>query len=308
MAGRSENGRSAYIFIMADNKTEFNKISDKLKADISKAIATHKGVLEFKLTNGRIFQVPTLAGGFVNKTVYKATYSFPERDTIIDNGEMVEIAVIDSTDDKGNPVYGLLRIDAEQEGHFMLNATNPRERRWIEFLLASNYCSFNTNRIEGKEVCELVDHLANSRSNLARFTKKQSAMVVALNMTEKERADFAAAMNWNEREHADIIAEKVLHLADAQPDFFADFVEGNGIESRSILKRAITKGVVSFDPQANTLSWANGEVFAVLETEANKNFLDMFAKWVIAHPKGVEMFNLIKKQLDGSKGGKKGLD
>jgi hypothetical protein len=39
----------------------------------------------------------------------------------------------------------------------------------------------------------------------------------------------------------------------------------------------------------------------VLETAPNKNYLDMFVKWTVAHPKGQDQLNNIKALLAGGK-------
>ena len=288
-------------------KQAFNNISDQLKKEISEKIKTFGPVLEFRLTVGRQFEVPTLSGTFEKKTVYPATFRIPERDAIVDpySNAVVQIAAIDSM--RGDePVLLRMIIPEEQEGIFLLNTANPDELKWAEFLLASNHCGNNPHRSQGKPVFfELVDRVADSRQRMQKFTVKQTAMLTALSMDDDGKRDFAAAMNWNERENIDILSEKIATLAESDPVFFNSFVSGNGVEVRAVLKNAMTRGIVLFDSSSNQLSWPNGEVFAVLGAENGKTHLDMFAKWVISHPKGAEQLNNIKAQLAGVKNANK---
>lgn len=285
---------------MSDNKQPLNNYSDEFKKDIATFLAQTKGTLEFQLTTGRSFQVPTLDKTFTTKMVYNATFCVPERDTIIDKytKAMVDIACVEGYDNNGNPNYGRLMILAEQEGNFTLNISIPSQRRWAEFLLASNFCNWNKYRIEGKEICKLVDHVAASRARVLQMSNKQAAIIAAINMSDADKVDFAAAMNWNEKDPLEIITDKIATLADTDPEQFSGLITGNGVAIRSDLKKAVSKGIVSFSPQSSSLTWANGETFAVLDIATGETFLDAFTKWVSAHPKGNAQYEVLRKQLN----------
>jgi len=286
------------------NKTAFNEISSKLKELIKKTVAAHKFLVPIQLTIGKVMPIPVKEGQFQNKMVYPASWCFPERDIIIDEGEMKDIGAIERFDDLGVPVFGTLRFDSEEDGFKVLDYRNPKEKIFIDLIICSNFGNINPDREMGKEVCKIVDKLADSRVKFQKMGVLQAAINLAMEMEDSDVVDFAAAMDWNEREDIEILRPMVVELASAQPDFFKEFIESNGVELRSLLKKAITAGVVIYNSGTNELAWKNNEVFAVLKSEKGVTHLTQFISWVSAHVKGMETVELIRSLMGNGKGKK----
>lgn len=279
------------------NKTIFNEVSDKLKSLIKKTVTEFKFLVPFQLTIGKMMQIPVREGHFVTRMVYPASVGFPERDIIIDGEDMKDIGAIERFDDLGVPVFSTLRVDAEQEGYFQLDYRNPKDKIWIDYLICSNFCTANPDRIQGKEMCKIVDVMAESKAKMAKMSTMQAAFTLAMDMEDSDIVDFAAAMDWDEKLDPAILKPMVVELATTQPEFFKEFIDGNGVELRSLLKKAVTTGVVIYNSSTQELSWKNGEVFATLKSEQGKTYLSQFIGWVTAHPKGVETVDIIRNQM-----------
>lgn len=282
---------------MSTFKKEFNNISDELQEKLSKLKKLHGPVFRFKLLNGKQMNlpVPGAQGAFETKTVYNSVYELPCRDTIIDHGtgRSVSLAVIKGWDDQNNPVFFTGKhIKGADEGRFDLNEKDPNDLLWIDFLLLSNLLSENNKE---NPIVMLIDEKKVAREKVARLNDKKAAIVMAAGMDNEQVVNFAAAAGWDENEDPEVIKGRISDMVESSPELFKALVESGQLDYRAVLKKAVTKGLVTYSPEAGTLSWANGgNVFATLDKHSERTYLEQFAEWAVTHPNGDDVFKTMK--------------
>ena len=284
-------------------KRQFNNISETLQNRLAEMKKKHGPIFRFKLLIGKEMNlpIPNTSGAFEKKTVYPSVYGWPCRDTIIDpeTGNSIAIAVIKNWDDNDNPVFDASRFTkSDDEGRFNLNEKNPADLPWIDFFLLSNFLVENDNRSSISEpIINMTDEKKKAKEYIAKLDDTANTIVMAAGMTAEQRKNFAAALAWDETEDDIILKARIGEMAQKDTPLFKQLVESGQVEYRAVLKMAVTKGLVTHNTEAGTLSWNNGDVFATLDSQSEKFFLEQFAEWVVTHPSGQDVFKNMKKLI-----------
>lgn len=286
-------------------KRLFNNLSETLQKKLNDLKKQYGPTLQFKLLNGKLFEqpIPGTTGAFEKKMVYNSAFELPCRDTIVDpeTGLPVHLAVITDWDDNENPKYDTSKIiKGSDEGRFDLSLSNPADIRWIDFLLLSSF--LRDNNTEGNPLVELIDSRKNAKKGIAKFNDKKNAIIAAGSMTDDQIKEFSAAIGWDETEHLEVLRNRVFEMSENSTDLFKDLFESGHVKYRAVLKRAITKGIVTYNVDAGTLAFAgNGETFATLDKNSQRLYLEQFGEWVLTHPNGQEVFKTLETLVNKKK-------
>ena len=75
----------------------------------------------------------------------------------------------------------------------------------------------------------------------------------------------------------------VEDMAETNPTFFNDLVAGKNLEYQALIKRAMDKRVISFDPAEYRFVWmSNNQPLAILQQVMDKNEVQSLAEYFIA--------------------------
>lgn len=143
-----------------------------------------------------------------------------------------------------------------------------------------------------------IDEVVEARTSLTARENRANAMFVASQMAAQEIKDFASAMGWNENEDINIIRDKVMELAEKDPNWFIQFIDNKSIEYRAVIKRAMDNNIISWLPVENKFVWsANNQAIAVLDRCEDGKVLERMSDWLTTSKNGQEVFTKIKGLL-----------
>lgn len=149
-----------------------------------------------------------------------------------------------------------------------------------------------------------VDEQAAATKARTERTEKRKALDFASDMTEKQLKDFADAMSggnniqWDSTQEEIILRNQVEELAETDPVFFNDLVAGKNIEYQALIKQAINKSIILFDPAEYSFVYAgNKQPIIVLSPNGEKNEIQKMAEWL--QTGGKEVHKKIKSLVEG---------
>lgn len=192
-------------------------------------------------------------------------------------------------------------INARDEGLLTLDLRAAEHRQIFEYL--EMHPKNENGLFRDKNIPALfcrIDELKEAKTRLLKKEMRGQTIMVASRMGEQEVRNFAAAMNWNELEDYEILKDKMIELADKDPEFFRQFVDDPAMEYRAIGRRAIDANIISWSPVECKFTWtANNSVLAVLDRTTAEKYIDGLADWLITSKNGPEVFKKIKALLSG---------
>jgi hypothetical protein len=145
-----------------------------------------------------------------------------------------------------------------------------------------------------------VDELKEAKQRLRSKELRGQAIMVATKMGEGEVRNFAAAMNWNELEDFEILKDRMIEIADKDPEFFRKFVDDPAIEYKAIIRRAIDANVINWIPVEAKFIWSsNGSTIAMIDRSSVDKYLDGFSDWLMTAKNGLEVYKKIRTLLTG---------
>lgn len=154
-----------------------------------------------------------------------------------------------------------------------------------------------------RQVFTRVDEQAAATTARVERTAKQKAFNTAAGMSMKELIDFADAMSggnnteWDSSAEEVILRNQVEELAEIDPVFFNDLVQGKNIEYQALIKQALNKGIITFDPAEYSFVYAgNKQPIITLSPNGEKNEVEKMAEWL--QTGGKEIHKKIKSLVE----------
>lgn len=143
-----------------------------------------------------------------------------------------------------------------------------------------------------------IDDIKEAKTALTTKQNRANAMFVASQMTVKEIKDFACAMGWDEHLDESIQRDKIMDLADKDPDWFRNFIDNKSIEYRAVIKRAMDNNIIAWQPVENKFVWAsNNQTIAILDRCEDGKVLERMSDWLSTSKNGQEVLTKIKGLL-----------
>lgn len=143
-----------------------------------------------------------------------------------------------------------------------------------------------------------IDDVKEAKHSLTARENRANAMFVASQMSTQEIKDFACAMSWDESDDISILRDRVMALADNDPLWFKGFIDDKSIEYRAVVKRAMDRKIIVWQPVENKFSWAsNGQTIAVLDRCEDGKVLERMSDWVVTSKNGQEVYTKLKGLL-----------
>lgn len=176
-----------------------------------------------------------------------------------------------------------IRLMGERRGMLEFDTSNPED---VAFIMYLELHPKNKNGVfpdpNKHQVFERIDEYAISSEKRTTRTAKIKALNVAQEMSEKEVVQFADAMLWDSTEDIVLLRNRVEELAETDPVFFNEIVESKQLEYRALIKNAMDKKIVSFDPANYKFTWtSNNQPLAVLAVNQEKNEIEALADYFI---------------------------
>lgn len=239
--------------------------------------------------------------------VYPSTYTLsPVTFQITEAGDRKpkRIGLYDGSethDDKEEFKFRRVTLRERDEGLLALDLSVPEHAEVFEYLELhpKNENGFFRDKNIPAMFCR-IDELKEAKQRVRIKELRGQAIMVATRLGEQEVRNFAAAMNWNELEDYEILKDKMIEIADKDPEFFRKFVDDPSTEYKATVRRAIDASIITWAPVESKFTWtSNNSVIAVLDRNSAANYIDGMADWLMTSKNGPETYKKIKSFLTG---------
>lgn len=289
---------------MLQKTNKYNDLSEGLRKWLNKRIESFGERVRYKFDISNPNPDPERKGSILYPNAWTLD---PVTFKIIDNDEndsskskLKDIGIVTKTDDKGNPIeFKRIRIFAADMGLLDLDLKNADD---IEIAM----CIELHPKLAGgkfadsakRQLITRVDELAAAKTKRTERTDRVKALNVAQSMSDADLIQFADAMAWDSTEVPDILRDKVEELAEKNPKLFNDLVSSKAIEYQAIVKQAMNKKLISFDPAEYQFIWVgNNQPIASLPPTSDKNEIEKMGEWLQSADKGNETFKKLKSLI-----------
>jgi len=197
--------------------------------------------------------------------------------------------------------YRRIRVPSVNLGILTFDLTKTEDRENVCYLLLHPKLTGGEFADENKmPIVKRIDEQSAATEQRLLRTARKKAMDVAEEMSDKEIIDFCDAMSggnnieWDSAQDMGVLRNKVEALAEADPKYFNDKVEGKNVEYQALIKQAMNKKVISFNPAEHNFIWVgNNQVVASLSPASQKNEIEQLAD--IFQSGGAKMEETYKK-------------
>lgn len=144
------------------------------------------------------------------------------------------------------------------------------------------------------QVCSRVDDVSEAQKQTQDRAEKRKAQNAVADMDELALISFADALGWDSTQDPIVLRNLAEELADDDPKFLNDNISNKAFEIRAILKQAIDREIISYDPAELKFSWTgNKQTIAVVSPNGEESEIVKFAE--ILHSGGTKMEEALKK-------------
>lgn len=281
---------------------KFNDVSPEIKP----APLKRGEVAMYRLLNGKLDYARRDESGKPVMT-YGKSIRIPTLDRIFDPGknEFVDIGVVQEFTNnivtRTKAYYATTGGDYINNGIFQFSGDSNSDVEFYEFFEMSNLNkSFKHRDTSIEPVFERVDTDKENKEKLNKVTARTEALIAFSNMSVAELRDFSAQMNWDELSEPLVLKTQVGSFADSDPENFLKILNDDQFALRALVKSALTKSVIGYDPVQHRIIWANtDQTVAKLDRVDGKNHVDVFAEWLATSSNGSSVKSSIEKKVRG---------
>lgn len=222
-----------------------------------------------------------------------------------------KIGIVEAVKENGEPDrFRRIRVHEMEREVLTFDTTKAEDRENIAYLLLHPKLSGGEYADKEKlPVVTLIDEQKTANEERAERTARKKAMDAAEEMNDKEVLEFADAMSggnsllWDSTQEPSILRNEIEKLAEKEPKFFNDLVEGKAITYQAVIQKALNKSIVSYDPGEMKFMWAStGQVIQVLSPVGDKNEIEKFAEILMTGgSKSDELYKRIKGLVEPAK-------
>ena len=285
-----------------------NDLSPKTKEELIKRVKNYGRIVKYKFDLERKNPDPEkVNGAFIVPSQYSL---HPLKVSVFDKnhdngGRQVELALVESTDDKGIPnKFKTIRVLSHDRCVIELDTEDVEQMQTAMYLEVH---SKNKNSMfpnpSAHHVYQRIDENQFSTEKRTERSAKMSALSVAMGMSDAEIMEFATAMLWeghDDPSKIDIMRNSVEAEAEKDPDKFKTAVESKKIKYLATIKKGIDNKKIIYSPNEKSFSWnGEGNTIFICSQGSVKTPNDQFAEWLMTDEgKAKEVF---KKLLEVAK-------
>jgi len=296
-----------------ENFAHFNDLSPKLREELEQKVESFGKSVRYKFDIARPNPDPEKYNG---GTVYPNMYTLdPTKFTIQDSYENRDgksktknIGLVDDgfINDNGLPErFKKVKVSGSEKAILKLNTADNRDDFYMAMMLEM-HPKLKGGKFADKNlhpIISRIDENAAAREARTERSERLKALNVAQAMSDTELIDFADAMQWDSSENSEILRNKVEELADSNPIYFNDLVQGKSIEYQSLIKQAINKDLISFEHGEYKFMWSgNQQTITNLSPTGKKNEIEKLSEWMqTSGNKGDDFYKKLKSLVKGGK-------
>lgn len=217
------------------------------------------------------------------------------------DGLRKRIGIVRSLKEFGAPADGFRRIVLDEQFKGILTLDLEHMEDQDSFIYLELHPKLDGGQFRDTNemaIFKRIDDVKEAKTSLTARENRANAMFVASQMTANEVKDFGCAMGWNEHDDINILKDKIMELADKDPDWFKNFIDNKSIEYRAIIKRAMDNNIIAWQPVENKFVWSsNNQTIAILDRCEDGKVLERMSDWIITSKNGQEVCTKIKGLL-----------
>ena len=296
-----------------ENFAHFNDISPKLRLELERKVESFGKRVRYKFDIAKPNPDPEkYNGAFVYPNMYtldptKFTIQDPYEDRD-DKSKTKNIGLIDDVylSDTGIPErFKKVKVGGSDKAVLTLNLEDNRD----DFYVAM-YLELHPKNSGGKfasktlyHVFSRIDENAAAKEARTERSERLKALNVSQGMSDSELIDFADAMQWDSTLDIEVLRNMAEELADTNPIYFNDFVQGKTVEYQSLIKQAMDKGLISFNNGDYSFIWTgNQQTITVLSPTGQKTNIEKMSEWMqTSGNKGDDFYKKLKSLVKGGK-------
>lgn len=285
----------------------FNDLSPKLRDELDAKIKGFGKSVRYKFDIANKNPAPT---GDHDKIIYPNMYTLdpsvfnindPYEDRK-DKQKSKRIGLIKEVDEKGLPKsFKKCQVYGKTKGILSLNVEEDNDdfnmAMFIEIhpKLTGGMFMDKTKR----QVITRIDENKLATEQRAERSLRSKARRAAEEMSDNEIVNFCDAMMWDSTRDMAIMRNEVEALAESDPPFFNDMIKEKTVEFQSLVKQAMDRNIITFDPAENKFSYtSNGQPIAIFSAADNKNEVQKMSEFLQAGGgKAEEVHKKIKSLL-----------
>ncbi len=289
---------------MLQQIAEYNDLSPELLKKLQDKIESFGKVVKYRFDIEQENPDKTFYNG---KTIFPGIYTLrPAVFNITDNDEkragkskFKKIALIKSHESNGTGGYKTefikIRVPATARGQLRLNLETPEDI--AKCMLIELHPKLSGGMFADKETRPLInriDEVSEARQQTDERAAKRKAQNAVADMTDKDLVQFADALSWDSTQDPIVLRNLAEELAESDAAYFNDLVADKTFEIRAIVKQALDREIISYDPVEFKFSWAgNKQVIAVVSPSGEESEVVKLSS--ILHSGGTKMEEALKK-------------
>lgn len=283
-------------------KPVYNNLSSKLRNDLEKRAREAGRYVKYKFSIAKRNPDTEMKTG--GEYLYPLRWALtPVTYSITDphDGIRKRIGMVNRLKEYGAPDDGFKRvfIDEQFKGVLTLDLEDMGDQDIFMFLEMHPKLEGGLFRDKNEiAIFKRIDDVKEAKTSLTSMENRANAMFVASQMSTSEIMDFACAMGWDEHEDITILKNRIMELADNDPEWFKNFIDNKSIAYRAVIKRAMDNNIIAWQPVENKFVWANNnQTIAILDRCEDGKVLERMSDWIVTSKNGQEVYTKLKGLL-----------
>lgn len=289
---------------MLSQIADFNDLSPVLLKKLQDKVQSFGKVVKYRFNIEQENPDRTFYNG---KTIFPNTYTLdPTVFNITDKDEKREgktqfkkIALIKSHEPNGTGGYKTeyikIRVPASARGILRLDLENVDDI--AKCMVLEMHPKFEGGLFADPQrvkVFSRIDDVVEARAQSEERAEKRKAQNAVADFDDVALISFADSMQWDSTQDPIVLRNLAEELADLDPKFLNDLVNNKTFEIRAIVKQAIDREIISYDPAELKFTWTgNKQTIAVVSPSGEESEIVKFSE--ILHSGGNKMEEALKK-------------
>lgn len=274
---------------MLQKHAHYNDLSPELRRKLEEKVRSLGTTVRFKFNISRENPDPEKYNGpilwpalyVLDPKVFRITDALEKRDGI---SKSKEIGLVDKLKDDGKPLsWFSIRVFARHKGVLTFKPDeNVDDFNYVMYLLIHPKLDGGMFQNKGMQpIIQMIDEKKEAAEQKERRSHRAKALAAATNMKDEEVISFADAMMWDSTIDTDLLRNQVEVLAETDPKMFNDLIGSKNLEYQALIKRAMDKQVIAFNPAEYKFVWfGNQQPIATLAPVGNKNEVEKMSEWL----------------------------
>lgn len=268
----------------------YNDLSEQLRKELRDKVIGFGKTVRYKFDISNQNPDPTKHNGPIiwptlytlDPAVFNITDPYEKRERV---SRSKKIALVTEVDEKGLPKkFRKIRVFGRNRGVLTLTIEENNDDFYTAMFLELHpkLADGKFSDKSKKQVITRIDERKHAKEQREIRSARTKAGNVAQTMSEEKMFQFADAMQWESGLDPEVLRNMVEELADTDPVFFNDLVEGEQVEYRSVVKRGLDNNIIAFDPADWKIVWSsNLQPITVLSPGGDKSHIEKLAEWFL---------------------------